>query len=544
MTFQRPFGVTAGLVIRTGEVDILAMNMKGKAIISRVRVTIEGKEDCHLISAIQRAVEAAGLRTKRLAVSIPSQDVLFRFFTVPTVPKTELDVVVQFEARKYVPFKMETLVWDYRAVAAKGPGQLDIVFSAVSRELFQQFQGVFAAAGIQPRLVEPRSVSLARLVEPANGSAPEEFVCIVEAERDTAHLAIVKNHLPYLTRDIVFAAAEVPSASESPVVEALLEQPPGQEPVVAEAWQAWRADPRGQHLLSELSVSMNFFLREYPSTTINRVILFGEEGVVGPWCRGLSDELHCAVEMGKSCVDSRVEGGLPLTFASALGLLEAAKRSAEVPLDFLKRSAAVQHGRARAGGRFLLAEILAAFKTPQAVVCIGLAVCALGRLWFLEGLSVSAERGQFNQLVASRPDIGSTLNAMSKEETESLKEKAEAQRAFLKQMIDQRVRVAAKLDAVARALPDGVWLTNLSFENPMGSSGKGQFQMAIRGACFLGEMGQELNAIHKFEEQVKRNPVFFSGFSIAQVDRIDAQTAADHRAYRSFQLNCSSERAL
>lgn len=317
---------------------------------------------------------------------------------------------------------------------------------------------------------------------------------------------------------------------------------------MTEALRAWKADSRGQHLLSELSVSMNFFLREYPSTVISRVIVFGEEAVVGPWCRGLSDELHCTVEMGRSCVDSRVEGGLPLTFAPALGLLEAARQSANPPLDFLKRSAMKpvlpQSGREKSIDRFSLGAILAAFKTPEAAVCIGLAVCALGGLWFLEGLSVSAERSQFNQLVASRPDIGATLNAMSKEETESLKEKAEAQRAFLKQVIDQRVRVASKLDAVARALPDGVWLTNLLFENQAGPSGKEQFRMTIRGACFLGETGQELNAIHKFEEQVKRNPVFFTGFSIAQVDQIDAQTAADQLAYRAFQLNCNSERAL
>ena len=539
MKFGLPGGVTAGLVIRTNEVEILAM--KGKTVASRVRVAIEGKEDHHLISAIRQAVEAAGLKTRRLAVSIPSQDVLFRFFTVPAVPKTELDAVVQFEARKYVPFKTDTLVWDYRAVPAKGSNQLEIVFSAVSKELFQQLQDALAAAGIQPVLVEPRSVSLARLVEPAKGAASEEFACVVEVERDAAHLAIVKNRLPYLTRDVVFAAA-----AEAPPEPPAAQEPAAQEPAAADASRAREVDPRGQRLLSELSVSMNFFLREYPSTTIGRVLVFGEEGVVGPWCGWLSGQLHRAVEMGNACVDPRVAGSLPLTFAPALGLLEAARQPAEASLNFLRRSAAKPAAgqRSRAGAAWLsMPELLAVLKTPQAVVCIGLAACALGGFWFLERRSVSAERDRLNQSIASRPDIGSALDAMSKEETGSLKEKAEAQLAFLKQVIDQRLRVAAKLDAVARALPDGVWITGLTFEDRMSPSGKKQFRMAIRGACFLGETGQELSAIHTFEEQVKRNPAFFSGFSVVQVDQIDAKTSAE-QTYRAFQLNCNSERAL
>ena len=51
MKFQLPGGVTAGLVIRTHEVELLAM--KGKAVVSRVRVAIEGKEDHHLGSGVR-----------------------------------------------------------------------------------------------------------------------------------------------------------------------------------------------------------------------------------------------------------------------------------------------------------------------------------------------------------------------------------------------------------------------------------------------------------------------------------------------------------
>ena len=162
----------------------------------------------------------------------------------------------------------------------------------------------------------------------------------------------------------------------------------------------------------------------------------------------------------------------------------------------------------------------------------------------MEALSVSAERDRLNQRIAARPDVDSALNTMTTGEVEQLKGEAEAQLAFLAEAVDRRLFVAAKLDAVARALPDGVWLTNLSFEDQLSPSGKSQPRLTIRGACYLAQADQELGAIHQFEEQVKRNPAFFTGFSVAQVDQIDAQTTAEKDTYQAFQLNCNSGRAM
>jgi hypothetical protein len=122
------------------------------------------------------------------------------------------------------------------------------------------------------------------------------------------------------------------------------------------------------------------------------------------------------------------------------------------------------------------------------------------------------------------------------------KEKVERQLTFVKTVVAQRVSIASKLDAVARELPEGVWLTGVQFENRMDDAGKSRFQMTVRGACYLGEAGQELGAIQRFGERVKRNHSFISGFSLAQVEQISAQVSPTRHEYRSFQLNCDSER--
>lgn len=518
----------AGLVIRSKEVELLVM--QGRKVSTCLRVPVEGREDADLIHAIRKVLAASGVKPDQLAVSIQSRDVLFRFFTMPLVPKAEWDTAVQFEARKYNPFRTETLFWDYRATRLGTSNQLEVIFSGIPKESFQRLLDVFTEAGIQPVLVEPRSMSLARLVEPAKGSLANEFTCVVDLEQDAAHLVIVKNHIPFMTRDVNLVSA-AGAAAEG-----------------AEATSG-AADPRAQRLLSELSVSVGFFLREYPSTTIPRVLLCGEERVIGPWCAWLSEQLHCTVELGGLLLAQRVQGGLPLSFASAVGLLLALKDPGGASLDFLKRAVtkapSAQHGSGMLGNA-ALTEIADVLKTPQAAVCAALAIGFLAACWTITSVLLSKERQALNQVAKVRPDLGWGLKQMTADDLTPIQQKAQQQMALLKQIVDQRMSVTAKLDALARSLPDGVWLTELSFDDVLETTGKGQPQLKVNGACFLGEPGRELTAIQKFEEQIKQNRSFASGFTDARLGQIGGETQQTDRqyTYRTFQLNCNSERKL
>lgn len=533
---------TAGLVIRHKAVELLVM--RGKTVLSRLRAPIEGAEPPQLTRAIQAAMSSAPVKTRKLAVSISSQDVLFRFFTIPAVSKHELDTAVQFEARKYIPFKTELLVWDYRTVPSSVPGQLEVIFAAIQRELFHSMQGAFAAAGIQPSLVEPRSLSLARLMaqgtERENVAPTNDFVCLVDVEQDGALLTIVKHGLPYLSRDIGFLPGGGTSPAGLPSSTSASAPEPAPEPLSAAP-----ADLRAQRLLSELSVSINFFVREYPNTAVPRVILCGEEALIQPWCGWLSEQLHCPVELGAALMERRVQGGLPLAFASAVGLLQVAGDPVAGSIDFLKRSLMKPVGTPKSSVAFQEAvkrEFAGVLKkTPQLGLLATVAVGLLAMAWLAGGMVVSAERRRLEEFVASNPPVGWGLERVSSKDLLAVKEQAAAEAALLKRIMDQRVSIAAKMDALARSLPDGVWLTSLTVEGPVSASEKSQLRIVANGACFLGGPAQELDAIQKFEEQVKGNPRFIQGLRETKVDQINAQTHAVSQApYRTFQLTCAS----
>jgi len=516
-------GTVASVVIRQNTVDLFAL--RGKQVAANVRMPLEGSEPHHLTEAIQRLVASAQLKNPRVAVALPTQDALVRFFTIPTVSKHELEGAVQFEVRKYIPFKTELLIWDFETAPSSQPNRLDVIFGAILKESYDRVRDALTAAGLQPVLIEPRSLSLARLVKLPKSQSANEFVCLVEIEPEAAHLAIVKNHVPYLTRDISFnAATDVQAVS------------------AGTAGEAAEADQRVQRLLSELSMSMDFFTREYQSTSIRHVFLLGEDSLVASWSEWLSGRLHCQVASGRKFIESYVRAGLPLMSAAGIGVIEAAKHPhRHVVFNFLKRSAMSKARLPETST--LVSGLRVSFKGVQVSVLATIMVGLLLSLWFYGALGVATQRRQLAHLVRARPDVGWGLHAMAEKELEQAKGAAQTRMAQLKSAMDGRGRVGAKLDALARALPDGVWLTGLLLEDRLEANGKGQPRLVLNGACFLGESTREIHAIQSLEQRVKSHATFFQGFHMTQLDQMSAPVNPQQpNAYRTFQLTCNSSK--
>ena len=490
----------------------------------------------------QRTLAEASVPTRKLAVSIPTQDVLCRFFTIPAIPRQEWEAAVPFEARKYIPFKIDELVWDYRIVPSPAAKRLEVIFMAIQRDIFLRFHEALKTAGVQPLVIEPASVSLGRLVSSVARRPSNEFGCLVDVEGEAAHLAIVKNGVPYLTREINLSVSPTPPPPAGPPG-TRQDRPAELQPEAAET-------PAPRRLLTELNVSMDFFMREYPSTTINRVLLFGEEHILEPWCRSLAERLRQPVELGRALMDRCVQDELPLSFASAVGLLQTRRPSRGGSIDLLKRSAVKAPGIRRAPAAALpaaaLAELVTSFKERRTLALTGvLAGAMLLWAWVAGASQVSSVQRHLDELIRSRADVGFGLSGMSEAELSQIKESATAQLAFLRALVDERLSVAEKLDALAGSLPEGVWLTQLAYEGRLDATGKIPARLLVGGACFLGEATQELSAIQQFEERLKRNPQFLRGFGAARLDHISVETSEQPKlTYRTFQVNCQPNRNL
>lgn len=520
-------GAGVGLVLRSHMVEVVEARrtLTGVRVTKHARLPIANlQDDAKVVEAIQTALASAGISATRMGVTVPAQDVLLRSFTLPHLPRAEWPTAVQFEARKYIPFKIEELVWDFHATEDEQTKQISAVFVGMRLEVFERIRKWLNEAGVEPLWIEAPWFSLARIAaEAVKKVAPGECLGIVDVEADAVHVVIVKNQIPYLGRDVNLAAI-------------------GSGPSVGDP----ASSAQTQKLLSELRLSFDFFTREHPTALINRVVLIGDPQVVGPWCEWLAPQLHCPVEVAR--LPAQAREAVELSFALALGVARRQVGLGAARLDFVQRSLP----QAVSVKSKLLENLFAATQldvdfirsmAKPALTQTALAAAALGLFLLLSQQQVSAMRRQLARMAQSQPDLGWGLAGKPGADLQTLKPEVEKRLAFLDRVILQRVSVAQKLEVLARALPDGIWLEGLTYQDQLlEKSDKNKTSLNLRGACYLPERGKELGAISDLTQRIKRDPDFFRGFTSAQLGQIaQAEDALKQYTYQTFQVTCSAD---
>jgi len=513
--------ISVGLALRVDAVEVVEARKTfgGAQLLNQARVPISGQDDAQVIAAIQAAVQALQNPKAPVHVTLPEHEVLLRYFTLPHLPRSEWVTAIQFEARKYIPFKIEDVVWDFHAIGDRDAKTLSVVFAAVRFDTLTKVQGWLEAAGVRAAVIEPPWFSLARLADTSRKPSGEQFTALVDLEARGAHLAIVRDQLPYLGRDLNLGPADGSGVTAA----------------------------RSEKLLTELRFSFDFFAREHPSASIGRVLLFGDPETVSVWCTTLAPHLPCPVEAGLPPLRSPRGEPMDLGFSLAASTALRGWKISAPALDFARPTSVKEPARAKGPSLPIFdrlnldPDFIQDMAKPLGLQA-GLAVAGLAALMLMGHQQVAKTRQQVNAAIQAFSDVGWGLKQKSREELETLKPKIEERLAFLQKAMSGSVLISEKLTGLAGALPDGVWLEMISYHNALDSAGQGQPSLTLNGACFLPNRN-ELEVISQFAQRVKQDQKFLRGFGSTQLGQIAQMTdGQDQTAFRTFQLNCRAER--
>ena len=519
--------VSVGLVLRPHLVEVVEVKRAGRgvAITKHARVPVESGEEEQIIAACTAAIRALHAETARIGVTIPAQDVLLRSFSLPHLPKAEWTNAVQFEARKYIPFKIDELMWGYYAIEDRATKQIAVTFAGVLTETFTRMQQRLKGAGVQPAFIEAPWVSLARLTVLQPKNARERCVGIVEIEGALAHIVIVKDGVPCLARDVSLASMEGFDAGSASAA----------------------IDPRAEKLFSDLRLSVDFFSREHPDVSLSRLLLFGNDPSLPAWSAWLATQVSFPVGVGLLSTEPGQETmeAVDAGFALAVGVALRDLHPTSMKLDFLERKVATAVAASSPLETLLgvrLDPTLVRALTKTVLIQLAAALVGLGALMVVGQQQLDAARQKVAQAQQAFPDPGWGLKQKSQEDLEALQTKSTQSLAMVRKTMQQRVLVSEKLSRLAQMLPEGIWLEGVTYQDHLERLGVKQTWLTIRGACVLPQEGNELDVINEFVQQIKQDPVFSQGLATVQLANIvEAGDAAKSRAYRTFEITCRSE---
>jgi len=215
-------------------------------------------EEIKIATILKDELAKKNINATEANIVLLGTEMIIRTFYMPVIPQNELDNAVRFEAKKYIPFKLEELVSDFQVRFDKTSRKNFILFVGIKKEILDKYLNILEQLKIKARSVEYSGFSIFRLLKLAKvkEKSTSAIINIDLAEEDEVNFIILEKGLPLFSRDIILT-------TESPL------SPGGTAKIDFAAIL--------EKLKVELRISLDFYLRKFPTKNIKNVIFIAPE---------------------------------------------------------------------------------------------------------------------------------------------------------------------------------------------------------------------------------------------------------------------------
>ncbi len=147
----------------------------------------EGADEAQRVQTLQKVLQGMVPARERLAVAVGGPGTVVRTVVIPKMTPAELKAALNFEAEKYIPFRLDEVFLDSAILGDQPGGRMEIVLAAARKDLVHSRMGLLGAAGITPRGIDLESVALANAweVSPVEGCGADPAVLLHLGARGT-----------------------------------------------------------------------------------------------------------------------------------------------------------------------------------------------------------------------------------------------------------------------------------------------------------------------------------------------------------------------
>ena len=478
------FGIDKLALVESSGKKALNNVQVGRNIISgnmdeaRQKITDEVK----LVAYFKEEIRRNKIDAKEAAIAISGKDMIIRTFDMPVMPRNELDAAVSFEARKYVPFRLDELVYDFQVQLDKLNNRNRVLFAGIKRDIFDKYISIAQQLDTKVVGAEYSAFSVLRALKLA-GVKNQGVTAILTAdpqEGDELNFLVLESDFPLFNRDIMYGGGPAVATG------AAAEQNPG---LILEK------------LKTEIRISLDYYNRNFPSKKIEKIILLmGQAEVV---------ELeHFLQEFGIATqyVDILKLINRPTVFSISLikgfsvSLFKTVKSG--LALDLLKARERIDASKKPV---FAPTLSLKDIKPDARIIILGLFVCAAA--FFYGIFRANPVKKDIEQIVSLRPAVATVSAGSTNEDLQAENSIFKKKVTALDNLIKEQMSLTMQLDSIPRIVPDGIWLGGFSFRKD-----KEDLELIINGFSELNDSKEELAVINTFLNRLKESPNIAKNF--------------------------------
>lgn len=282
---------------------------------------------------IMTAVGQSGIKTKNVAVGLPSQKTFTTVIDVPVMSETELRSTIKYQIDQYIPMSIDEakVDWVLLGQSAHNPQQQEVLLASTANNYAEERLEFIEGLGLNVIAAEPDPIAMIRSLLPAGIM---DARLIIDVGELSTNLVITYNDAPRLVRTIptglqtlVKAAVQNLNVQEDQARQFIVKF--GLAPDRLEGQVFHALENVLETFVAELVKSIKFFQTRYPNTPVGGILLSGYASMVPKFGDYVTAKTGVASQQANPWQKVRVSQGdqqqlaaIATEFATAVGLAQ------------------------------------------------------------------------------------------------------------------------------------------------------------------------------------------------------------------------------
>lgn len=430
-----------------------------------------------LIAMLKDELVKNNVEANEAVLSISGKDLIVRTFEMPILPQQELAGAVNFEVKKYIPFKIEDLISDFQFSLDKTIKKTRVLFVGIKKDVLDNHISILDQLGIKIRGIEYCAFSILRLLKLANVKE-KGIIAVVNVDitkEDEVNFVVLEKGFPLFSRDIsLIGTLEEPARPDE-----------SQGPLILEK------------LKREIQISLDYYDRKFPGKSIAKIFF-----ITNPEYQADFDGFVKELSLGASFIDVSKHIDRPIPFS--LPFVKAYSSSlfkidTSVKINLLLAKERVARKAGIAASKPL--SLVIRFKPD--IVTASVCFFFLGAV-FLSGLfRLLPLQRSLSTIISVRPQVGDMPGGTNYKELVTLSSDYKARAEAMSGIAKSRLYVTPLLDAIPRVVPKDIRLSNVSLKEDQDKT-----ELILEGSVHLGDSDREIALVNTFLSQLKENDAF------------------------------------
>ncbi len=232
---------------------------------------------------IQNAAQQAGIKTKNIALGMPSNKTFTAIIEVPTQDNKSMEKIIKYHADQYIPMPIDDAKVDFVILgpSPNDPKITEVLLSSTSIQYAEERMESVEKFGFNLIAQEPDPIAMSRALTPPNIT---DAVLIIDYGEEATDLSMVYG-APRLVRMLpgglsvlVRTVANSLNVKENQARQFILKFGLAQDKLDGQVFKS--LDQTLESFAGELTKSVRFFQTKYPNVNVSTIILSGFAGII------------------------------------------------------------------------------------------------------------------------------------------------------------------------------------------------------------------------------------------------------------------------